>query len=84
MRHLTLLNVNHLQLCIAGSFGVIFGLIAVFVNDGNAVESNGFLQGYNRVTWIVISLQVKCKFRENTDKQACGITVVCYTPKFLH
>ncbi|KAL9951361.1 hypothetical protein ACROYT_G044012 [Oculina patagonica] len=40
-----------------GSFGVIFGLIAVFVNDGNAVESNGFLQGYNRVTWIVISLQ---------------------------
>ncbi|XP_020632747.1 UDP-N-acetylglucosamine transporter-like [Orbicella faveolata] len=40
-----------------GSFGIIFGLIAVYVNDGSAVQSQGFLQGYNRITWIVIALQ---------------------------
>jgi len=40
-----------------GSFGVIFGLMAVYINDGDHVVSGGFLQGYNRVTWIVISLQ---------------------------
>lgn len=40
-----------------GSFGVIFGLMAVMINDGSQVASGGFLQGYNRITWIVISLQ---------------------------
>ena len=50
------------QLHFAGSFGVIFGLLAVFVNDGKAVVNQGFLQGYNKITWIVISLQVS---REN-------------------
>lgn len=45
--------------CITGSFGVMFGLMAVWINDGSQVSSGGFLQGYNRITWIVISLQVK-------------------------
>nr|XP_058953925.1 UDP-N-acetylglucosamine transporter-like isoform X2 [Pocillopora verrucosa] len=40
-----------------GTFGVIFGLIAVYGNDGQAVADQGFLQGYNMITWIVISLQ---------------------------
>ena len=42
-----------------GTFGVIFGLIAVYGNDGQAVADQGFLQGYNMITWIVISLQVR-------------------------
>ena len=42
----------------SGTFGVIFGLIAVFVNDGDAVRTAGFFQGYNSTTWVVISLQV--------------------------
>jgi len=41
---------------------VIFGLMAVYINDGDHVVSGGFLQGYNRVTWIVISLQVKYQY----------------------
>ena len=45
-------------LCFVGAFGVIFGLMAVFINDGNHIAEGGFLQGYNRVTWMVISLQV--------------------------
>lgn len=40
-----------------GSFGVIFGMMAVMLNDGSQVSSGGFLQGYNKITWIVISLQ---------------------------
>ncbi|KAK2555084.1 UDP-N-acetylglucosamine transporter [Acropora cervicornis] len=40
-----------------GSFGVVFGLMAVMTNDGSQVSRGGFLQGYNRITWIVISLQ---------------------------
>lgn len=40
-----------------GAFGVIFGLMAVFINDGNHIAEGGFLQGYGRVTWMVISLQ---------------------------
>lgn len=55
-----------LQLCFTGSFGIIFGLIAVYINDGSAVQSQGFLQGYNRITWIVIALQVKCTIRVET------------------
>lgn len=41
-----------------GAFGVVFGLIAVFVNDGNQISNGGFFQGYNSMTWMVISLQV--------------------------
>ncbi|XP_046846190.1 UDP-N-acetylglucosamine transporter-like isoform X2 [Xenia sp. Carnegie-2017] len=38
-------------------FGSILGLAAVFSNDGSAVWKNGFFQGYNKHTWIVICLQ---------------------------
>ena len=38
---------------------MIFGLIAVYGNDGQAVADQGFFQGYNMITWIVISLQVR-------------------------
>jgi len=41
-----------------GAFGVVFGLIAVFINDGNQISNGGFFQGYNSMTWMVISLQV--------------------------
>ncbi|KAI5612547.1 hypothetical protein C0J50_4279, partial [Silurus asotus] len=40
-----------------GLFGLIFGLIGVFVQDGDKVWENGLLQGYNGVTWTVVVLQ---------------------------
>ncbi|KXJ18975.1 UDP-N-acetylglucosamine transporter [Exaiptasia diaphana] len=40
-----------------GSFGIIFGLLGVLFNDGKAVQANGFFQGYNYITWMVIFLQ---------------------------
>ena len=42
-----------------GFFGSIFGLMGVYVYDGELVSKNGFFQGYNRLTWIVVVLQVK-------------------------
>ncbi|XP_074175158.1 UDP-N-acetylglucosamine transporter isoform X3 [Rhinolophus sinicus] len=40
-----------------GSFGSIFGLMGVYIYDGELVSKNGFFQGYNRLTWIVVVLQ---------------------------
>uniref|UniRef100_A0AC11ATT0 Solute carrier family 35 member A3 n=1 Tax=Ovis aries TaxID=9940 RepID=A0AC11ATT0_SHEEP len=40
-----------------GFFGSIFGLMGVYVYDGELVSKNGFFQGYNRLTWIVVVLQ---------------------------
>ncbi|KAB1274396.1 UDP-N-acetylglucosamine transporter [Camelus dromedarius] len=42
-----------------GFFGSIFGLMGVYIYDGELVSKNGFFQGYNRLTWIVVILQVK-------------------------
>ncbi|XP_067310289.1 solute carrier family 35 member A3b isoform X1 [Pseudorasbora parva] len=46
--------VRNIQL---GLFGLIFGLGGVFVYDGERVKENGLFQGYNNVTWTVVSLQ---------------------------
>ncbi|XP_077869795.1 UDP-N-acetylglucosamine transporter-like [Saccoglossus kowalevskii] len=40
-----------------GFFGTLFGLIGVFWYDGQAVYKDGFLQGYNNITWAVVLLQ---------------------------
>ncbi|KAB5579709.1 hypothetical protein PHYPO_G00198060 [Pangasianodon hypophthalmus] len=40
-----------------GLFGLIFGLIGVFAQDGDKVWESGILQGYNSVTWAVVILQ---------------------------
>lgn len=42
----------------AGLFGLLFGLIGVFAQDGEKVRESGILQGYNNVTWAVVILQV--------------------------
>jgi hypothetical protein len=54
------LHLFHLFFCsfIQGSFGIVFGFIAVFINNGTDVRENGFFQGYNYITWIVVFLQV--------------------------
>uniref|UniRef100_A0A2K6GPM7 Major facilitator superfamily domain containing 14A n=1 Tax=Propithecus coquereli TaxID=379532 RepID=A0A2K6GPM7_PROCO len=41
-----------------GFFGSIFGLMGVYVYDGELVSKNGFFQGYNQLTWIVVVLQL--------------------------
>uniref|UniRef100_A0A2K6TQ01 Major facilitator superfamily domain containing 14A n=3 Tax=Saimiri boliviensis TaxID=27679 RepID=A0A2K6TQ01_SAIBB len=40
-----------------GFFGGIFGLMGVYIYDGELVSKNGFFQGYNQLTWIVVVLQ---------------------------
>ncbi|KAK1786561.1 hypothetical protein P4O66_003012 [Electrophorus voltai] len=40
-----------------GLFGLAFGLTGVFAYDGDRVLTDGFLQGYNSITWIVVLLQ---------------------------
>jgi len=47
---------------ISGLFGLIFGLVGVFVYDGERVRENGLFQGYNNVTWTVVALQVHLHF----------------------
>ncbi|XP_071842332.1 UDP-N-acetylglucosamine transporter-like isoform X1 [Apostichopus japonicus] len=38
-------------------FGMIFGLVPAFWYDTPAIRENGFFQGYNKFTWVVIILQ---------------------------
>ncbi|XP_043377054.1 UDP-N-acetylglucosamine transporter isoform X2 [Chelonia mydas] len=38
-----------------GFFGSIFGLMGVYIYDGELLSKNGFFQGYNKLTWIVCS-----------------------------
>uniref|UniRef100_A0A5F9CUL8 Solute carrier family 35 member A3 n=1 Tax=Oryctolagus cuniculus TaxID=9986 RepID=A0A5F9CUL8_RABIT len=40
-----------------GFFGSIFGLMAIYIYDGELVSKNGFFQGYNQLTWIGVALQ---------------------------
>ncbi|XP_076308856.1 UDP-N-acetylglucosamine transporter-like isoform X2 [Tachypleus tridentatus] len=46
--------IRNIQLAI---FCCLLGLIAVFINDQNAVLEGGFFQGYNHITWLVVFLQ---------------------------
>ncbi|XP_063076563.1 UDP-N-acetylglucosamine transporter-like [Engraulis encrasicolus] len=46
--------VRNIQL---GFFGLIFGIVVLFVKDGEAVIRSGMFQGYNELTWIIIVLQ---------------------------
>ncbi|XP_018583668.1 UDP-N-acetylglucosamine transporter-like isoform X2 [Scleropages formosus] len=46
--------VRNIQL---GVFGLVFGLMGVFVYDGNRVREYGMFQGYNHLTWTVVALQ---------------------------
>ncbi|XP_051555279.1 solute carrier family 35 member A3b isoform X2 [Myxocyprinus asiaticus] len=46
--------VRNIQL---GVFGLMFGLVGVFVYDGERVQENGLFQGYSNVTWAVVALQ---------------------------
>ncbi|XP_041752878.1 UDP-N-acetylglucosamine transporter-like isoform X2 [Coregonus clupeaformis] len=46
--------VRNLQL---GLFGLVFGLMGVFVYDGERVRESGVFQGYNSITWTVVALQ---------------------------
>ncbi|XP_012672927.1 solute carrier family 35 member A3b [Clupea harengus] len=46
--------VRNLQL---GIFGLVFGLMVAFVNDGEAIRESGMFRGYNSLTWTVVLLQ---------------------------
>lgn len=41
-----------------GTFGFIFGLCGMLYKDYDLLVKNGFFQGYNNITWIVVFLQV--------------------------
>lgn len=40
-----------------GLFGAVFGLMGVYVYDGERVQEHGMFQGYSALTWAVVSLQ---------------------------
>ncbi|KAL0966753.1 hypothetical protein UPYG_G00299720 [Umbra pygmaea] len=40
-----------------GLFGLVFGLMGVFLYDGERVRESGVFQGYNSLTWTVVVLQ---------------------------
>ncbi|XP_048844938.1 solute carrier family 35 member A3b isoform X1 [Brienomyrus brachyistius] len=46
--------VRNIQL---GLFGLVFGLMGMFVYDGERVKESGMFQGYNKITWTVVALQ---------------------------
>ncbi|XP_023653786.1 solute carrier family 35 member A3b isoform X2 [Paramormyrops kingsleyae] len=46
--------VRNIQL---GLFGLVFGLMGMFVYDGERVKESGMFQGYNKITWMVVALQ---------------------------
>ncbi|XP_076151433.1 UDP-N-acetylglucosamine transporter-like isoform X2 [Alosa pseudoharengus] len=46
--------VRNIQL---GLSGLIFGLVVMFVHDGEAVRESSMFRGYNRLTWTVVLLQ---------------------------
>lgn len=33
--------------------------MGVYIYDGEQLSKNGFFQGYNRLTWVVVVLQVR-------------------------
>jgi len=79
------LYVRNIQL---GFIGIVFGLVAMFVNDGDKVISKGFFFGYDAVVWIVIFLQsfggimvaVVVKYADNILKgfaTSCAIVLSC-------
>ncbi|KAI6172087.1 hypothetical protein M3Y98_00934300 [Aphelenchoides besseyi] len=38
-------------------FSVVGGIFMVYAYDGEAVGKDGFMQGYTKITWVVITLQ---------------------------
>ena len=54
-------------------FSIVLGMSAVVLNDGAAVRVHGFFQGYNRITWTVICLQVKQRGNIQKPKTLNGI-----------
>lgn len=69
-------------------FGFLFGLAAVVVQDYEIVAAQGFFQGYNAFTWIVIVLQavgglivaLVMKYADNILKGfATSVSIVCST-----
>ncbi|KAF4072646.1 hypothetical protein AMELA_G00265210 [Ameiurus melas] len=46
--------VRNIQLAL---FGLVFGLFGMLLYDGERVKEHGMLQGYNSITWTVVSLQ---------------------------
>uniref|UniRef100_A0A673VZQ0 Solute carrier family 35 member A3a n=2 Tax=Salmo trutta TaxID=8032 RepID=A0A673VZQ0_SALTR len=46
--------VRNIQL---GMFGLVFGLMGMFVYNGERVRESGMFKGYNTITWTVVALQ---------------------------
>ncbi|XP_029607071.1 UDP-N-acetylglucosamine transporter-like isoform X2 [Salmo trutta] len=38
-------------------FGLVFGLMGMFVYNGERVRESGMFKGYNTITWTVVALQ---------------------------
>uniref|UniRef100_A0A8B9K599 Solute carrier family 35 member A3a n=1 Tax=Astyanax mexicanus TaxID=7994 RepID=A0A8B9K599_ASTMX len=60
---LTILKQMDVLICVLssldgkGMFGLVFGLFGMVLYDGERVREHGMFQGYNSITWTVVSLQ---------------------------
>ncbi|CAI9570453.1 unnamed protein product [Staurois parvus] len=70
-----------------GFFGGIFGLMGVFIYDGDRVSKEGFFQGYNNLTWTVVALQVvdhtSASFYHSKHPAMSQISVQCIKQQIL-
>lgn len=82
---------RNIQLAI---FGSIIGFVGAFWNDGAAISSDGFFQGYTTTTWLVIFFQsagglivaAVLKYADNILKcfgNALAIVLSCLTSYFI-
>ena len=67
---------------IAAFYGIIFGIAGVIMNDFTPVYQNGFFQGYTKITWFVIILQV-CNNLSITTTPMLYMSILCLAPSFL-
>ncbi|KAJ6658430.1 hypothetical protein lerEdw1_020134 [Lerista edwardsae] len=67
-----------------GFFGSIFGLMGVYIYDGELVSQNGFFQGYNKLTWIVVMLQrFEPARRPRANCNFSAPALICSTPMII-
>ena len=75
-------------------FGIIIGMVGMYVNDGDKIKEKGILFGYHKLVWVIIALQafggllvgVVVKYADNILKgfaAAVSIVVSCVLSVYL-
>uniref|UniRef100_A0A667ZMS4 Solute carrier family 35 member A3b n=1 Tax=Myripristis murdjan TaxID=586833 RepID=A0A667ZMS4_9TELE len=73
--------VRNIQL---GLFGFVFGLIGMLMYDGQRVRESGMFQGYNKITFTVVVLQVRVGVSRSLKTSAVNHSQSPLLHSFLH